>query len=288
MRHRGDARREHARQERLTAVNAGTTLLLVLLGIGVGALGTLVGAGGGFLLAPILLLVYPHDSPRTLTAISLAAVWANSTSGSLAYARQRRIDYRSGLVFGAATLPGAIGGALVVGYVPRRAFDGIMALALAVVAFWIAVRGERRGPRQDGSLRTLVDSSGREWRYRVNVPRGALYSLGVGFASSFLGIGGGVFHVPILVAGLGFPTHIATATSHFVLSLMSAAGVATHAIQGSYHVGHGLRRSLALAVGVAMGAQAGARVSTRVPAVVIERVLGIGLLIVAVRLVLSV
>ena len=77
---------------------------LVALGLGVGAVGTLVGAGGGFLLTPVLLLVYPHDPPQTITAISLAAVWANSTSGSLAYARQRRIDYRSGLVFGAATL----------------------------------------------------------------------------------------------------------------------------------------------------------------------------------------
>jgi uncharacterized membrane protein YfcA len=88
--------------------------LLVLLGIGVGGVGTLVGAGGGFLLTPVLLLVYPHDSPRTITAISLAAVWANSTSGTLAYARQRRIDLRNGVVFGIATLPGAVGGALLV------------------------------------------------------------------------------------------------------------------------------------------------------------------------------
>src|SRR6185437_6606910 len=104
--------------------------LLVLLGVAVGGVGTLVGAGGGFLLTPVLLLVYPHDSPQTLTAISLAAVWANSTSGSIAYARQRRIDLRSGIVFGLATLPGAVGGALAVDHVPKRAFDAIMAVAL--------------------------------------------------------------------------------------------------------------------------------------------------------------
>jgi uncharacterized membrane protein YfcA len=261
---------------------------LVALGLGVGAVGTLVGAGGGFLLTPVLLLVYPRDPPQTITAISLAAVWANSTSGSLAYARQRRIDYRSGLVFGAATLPGAIGGALVVDYVPRRAFDLIMALALASVAVWIALHRRMVGARTVGSERVIVDASGREWRYRVPLARGTLISVGVGFASSFLGIGGGVFHVPILVAGLGFPTHIATATSHFVLAQMSAAGVVTHLVQGSYHVGHGLRRSAALAVGVAVGAQLGARVSTRVPAVAIERLLAAALILVAVRLGLSV
>jgi uncharacterized membrane protein YfcA len=260
---------------------------LVALGLVVGAVGTLVGAGGGFLLTPVLLLVYPHDSPRTITAISLAAVWANSTSGSVAYWRQRRIDVRSGLLFGAATLPGAIGGALVVDWVPRRAFDLIMGVALAAVAAWIALRGEAAGPRRHGAERVVVDSTGREWRYRVPLAPGALISVAVGFGSSFLGIGGGVFHVPILVAGLGFPTHIATATSHFVLAQMSAAGVVTHLVQGSYGLGDGLRRSAALAVGVAVGAQLGARVSTRVPAVAIERLLAAALILVAIRLGLS-
>jgi uncharacterized protein len=263
-------------------------LLLVLLGVAVGGVGTLVGAGGGFLLTPVLLLVYPHDSPRTITAISLAAVWANSTSGSLAYARQRRIDLRSGIIFGIATLPGAVGGALLVRYVPRHVFDGLMAAALAAVAVVITVRGERPHAREVGASRIVVDRGGREWRYRVPEARGVLYSLAVGFASSFLGIGGGVFHVPILVTALGFPTHIATATSHFVLATMSGAGVITHAFQGSYRVGHGLRRSVALALGVAIGAQAGAHVSTRVPAVLIERLLAAGLALVAIRLAVAV
>jgi uncharacterized protein len=156
------------------------------------------------------------------------------------------------------------------------------------VAVVITVRGERPHARAVGASRIVVDRGGREWRYRVPEARGVLYSLAVGFASSFLGIGGGVFHVPILVTALGFPTHIATATSHFVLAMMSGAGVITHAFQGSYRVGHGLRRSVALAIGVAIGAQAGAHVSTRVPAVLIERLLAAGLALVAIRLAVAV
>jgi hypothetical protein len=83
-------------------------ILLALLGLGVGAFGTIVGAGGGFILTPLLLILYPQDSAETITAIGLVAVFFNASSGSLAYARQRRIDFRSGLVFAAATLPGAI------------------------------------------------------------------------------------------------------------------------------------------------------------------------------------
>ncbi|HVA30635.1 MAG TPA: sulfite exporter TauE/SafE family protein, partial [Gaiellaceae bacterium] len=175
-----------------------TALLLVLIGFGVGAFGTLIGAGGGFILTPILLLLYPHDSAQTLTAISLAVVFFNAASGSLAYARQRRIDYRSGAVFALATLPGAIGGALVVGSVSRHLFDGIMGGVLAFLAVWL-LGGERwplPSPKRGLEQRTLVDRAGDTYAYSVPLRRGALYSLGVGFLSSFLGIGGGVIHVP--------------------------------------------------------------------------------------------
>ncbi len=74
--------------------------------------GTLIGAGGGFVLMPMLLLLHPDESPAKLTAISLAVVFFNALSGSVSYAMMRRIDYKSGLMFAAATIPGAIIGAL--------------------------------------------------------------------------------------------------------------------------------------------------------------------------------
>ena len=81
-------------------------LLLILLGFAVGAYGTVVGAGGGFVLVPILLLVYPDESPATITSISLAVVFFNALSGSLAYARLHRIDYVAGMPFAGMPLAG--------------------------------------------------------------------------------------------------------------------------------------------------------------------------------------
>jgi uncharacterized protein len=40
----------------------------VALGIGIGTLGTLIGAGGGFILLPILALIFPHEPTGTITA----------------------------------------------------------------------------------------------------------------------------------------------------------------------------------------------------------------------------
>jgi uncharacterized protein len=270
------------------AFSAQTAVLLVLIGFGVGAFGTVIGAGGGFILTPILLLLYPHQSAQTLTSISLAVVFFNAASGSIAYARQGRIDFRSGSVFALATVPGAIGGALLVGDVSRQVFDAIMGAVLAALAVWL-IAGERWPLREvRGRLehRTLVDRSGQAYEYDVPLRRGAVYSVGVGFISSFLGIGGGVIHVPLLVGVLGFPTHIATATSHFVLTIMAGTGTLTHIFSGSFH-GHGLRRTVALSIGVVSGAQLGAHISLRLRGPVIHRLLAAALLALSVRLLLG-
>lgn len=265
-------------------------VLLGLLGFGVGVFGTLVGAGGGFILTPVLLLVYPKSSPSLITAISLIVVFFNAGSGSIAYARQKRIDYRSGIVFALCTLPGAVVGVLLANSVKRPAFDVIMGVALTALAWWL-VRGRKQPPGGHpgrGVLRTIVDRDGKEYQYYANVRLGALCSIGVGFVSSFLGIGGGVVHVPLLVTVLGFPTHVATATSHFVLAWMALVATLTHVVTGTFHGGLGLRRAAALSVGVVFGAQLGAVLSQRLSGTVIQRLLAVGLLALGVRLVLSV
>jgi len=261
-------------------------VLLVALGLAVGAFGTIVGSGGGFILTPILLILYPHDRPATITAISLTAVFFNAASGSAAYAHQRRIDYRSGLTFAAAALPGSIVGALVVGDVSRSLFNVLMAVVLLVLAAWLLFGGPKDARRPRGRLthRELTDRYGTTYRFDVPVRRGVLYSGVVGFASSFLGIGGGVIHVPLLVRALGFPIHLATATSHFVLAIIAGSGAATHVITGSFAHGHGIRRAIALSVGVVAGAQLGARLSLRASGHLVEGLLGIALAGLAVRL----
>jgi uncharacterized membrane protein YfcA len=162
-------------------VSLETLLLLALLGAAIGVFGTLVGAGGGFILTPVLLVIYPDTSASTITAISLV-VFFNALSGSLAYARQRRIDYRSGIAFAAATIPGSIAGVLVVGIAPRRVFDALMALLLAAAAVFLVLgRREERGStlRFGGVRRTITDRAGTTYKYIVNVRLGVLYSLGV-------------------------------------------------------------------------------------------------------------
>ena len=267
-----------------------TALLLCLLGFAVGVFGTLVGAGGGFILTPALLLVYPRSTPELVTAISLVVVFFNASSGTVAYARQRRIDYRSGLVFAACSLPGSVVGVLLADRISRPTFDVIMGVALLALGVWL-LSGRTRAIDQGssvGSPRTIISSDGTVYRYRARVRRGGVLSVGVGFVSSFLGIGGGVVHVPLMVTVLGFPAHVGTATSHFVLAFMAGAATLTHVLTGTFHGGAGLGRAAELSVGVIVGAQLGAWLSRRVSGRRIQHLLAGGLLLLGLRLVLSV
>ncbi|MEO8898699.1 MAG: sulfite exporter TauE/SafE family protein [Candidatus Dormibacter sp.] len=91
-----------------------------------------------------------------------------------------------------------------------------------------------------------------------------------GLVSSFLGIGGGVIHVPLLVRGLGFPIHIATATSHFVLVTMAAVATVTQVLGGDFNAPGAVARTLALSAGVIAGAQLGVWLSQRIGGVAIQ------------------
>ncbi len=263
-------------------------IALLVIGCGVGAFGTLVGAGGGFLLVPLLALLEPSLRPEAITAISLAVVAFNASSGAFAYARQRRVDFHSGIPFAIATLPGSIVGALVIRYVARDLFDIVFAVLLVALAVFVVVAHEDEPqPAPEGGgwghvLRMLTDASGTDYRYRVNMPLGAALSALVGLLSSFLGIGGGVIHVPALVGLLRFPTHIATATSHFVLAVMATVGTLTHIVSGDLD---GLvLQTVLLGTGAVAGAQVGARLSTHVQGVFIVRALALSLAFVGLRL----
>ncbi len=260
---------------------------LIPLGFVVGAYGTLIGAGGGFVLVPVLLLVYPGDAPELITSISLAVVFFNATSGSVAYARMKRIDYRSGLLFAAATVPGAVFGALTTKYIPRRAFSAVLGVILIAISIYLLLRPAKEAPRHvrppaGHTTRTIVERDGTRHTFTFRPWVGVVLSLFVGYLSSVLGIGGGIIHVPALVHLLNFPTHVATATSHFILAIMALAGTGVHVATGDFS--RGALIALYLGLGAAVGAQLGAAVSTRLRGVWIIRGLAIALGFVGVRI----
>ena len=265
-------------------------LWLTALGLLLGALGTLIGAGGGFILVPVLLILYPQESPELVTSISLAVVFFNALSGSAAYAHLKRIDYKSGLLLASATVPGAIAGALSTDHIPRQAFNGLFGILMIIAAaYLIFYQNKKKEPTEAAKNRrgtrtvTVIEKDGTSHTFLYDLRLGMVLSMFVGYASSLLGIGGGIIHVPILVRLLDFPVHIATATSHFILAIMALAGTLVHIANGSFSLSSAYQTAF-LGIGVLFGAQAGAWLSCRVHGTWIIRSLAVSLGLVGIRI----
>jgi uncharacterized membrane protein YfcA len=282
-------------EERISVMDFWLTMLaFVAFGLCVGAYGTLIGAGGGFIIVPVLLLVlkWPHEEA---VATSLCVVTANAASGTISYWRQGRVDFRTGIPFALATLPGAVLGPIILRWLSGRAFDLIFGVLLVSLSIYLMIRPERRAsnlghldkpPGLKGwwwTVRSITDTRGENYAYGFSRGWGIVLSLGVGFMSSVLGIGGGIIHVPALINLFDFPAHIATATSHFILMISAATGSTAQLTQGNVHVAP----AVAMAIGAIGGAQIGGRLSRRITGRWIVRGLAVALIIVGLRLMLG-
>jgi len=263
--------------------------LLAAIGLFIGAFGTLIGVAGGFILIPILLFMYPDETPATITSITLTVAFFNALSGSIAYSRMKRIDYRSGLLFALTAVPGAIVGAFVVNYLSRSVFQYIFGAILLVISIYIMARPDKK---LSGAFllkwqtsRSITDRQQNVHNYAYNLPLGMTIAFFVGVVAGLLGIGGGIIHVPALTQILGFPAHIATATSHFVVAITTFSAIDTHLVRGTFTSDIG--RAMVLSAGAVIGAQFGARLSQRVSGVLIIRLLAGGLAVVALRLLIA-
>ena len=248
-----------------------SALMMLVLGFSVGAFGTLIGVGGGFILVPLFLLAF-HWSPQNAVATSLTIVFMNAVSGTLAYIRQQKVYYDAAIRFSLATLPGAFAGSYLAQYFTSDSFRitfGIFLIGIAALMYF------RSSARQDA---IVFDKE----TFVYNRPLGLVLSAVVGFLSSILGIGGGIIHVPAMVYVLGFPAHVATATSHFVLAISTFAGVLSH-----YALGNILMEpALIVGAGAVLGAQFGARLSLKVKSKSILKMLALALLVLGLRMAL--
>jgi uncharacterized membrane protein YfcA len=253
-------------------------------GLLVGAIGTLVGVGGGFIIVPVIALLEPHWEARTITAYSLAVVSANACSGTVAYLRQRRVDLRSAGAYIAAALPGVVLGVFGADRLSRGWFDPLFGVLLVGMAALLALAPDWRPSGRGGPVkRELVDSRGLRYAWSFDMRLGLLGSVFVGIVSALFGIGGGPIQVPFLVAVLNYPEHIATATSHAVLAATSLVATLIHAARGDFSPD--LPLTIATSLGALVGAPFGARLSRLVSGRVLLRILAVMLAFIAARLI---
>jgi len=181
-------------------------VLSAVIGIALG----LLGGGGSILTVPTIHYVFGLEAHDAI-ATSLAVVAITGLAALIPHARAGRVQWRTGGMFGVASMAGAYGAARIAKYLP-----GALLLvgfgAVMLVTATAMLRGRRTPARDPGRPAPAI----------AVVAQG----IAVGAVAGLVGAGGGFLIVPALVFLTGLAMPQAVATSLLVIVLNSAAGFA--------------------------------------------------------------
>lgn len=236
----------------MTATLAVVLALAVVVGISLGMLG----GGGSILTVPILVYVAGLDA-KVAIAASLFVVGVTSLAGMVSHARQGRVKWRTGLIFGLAGMVGAYSAGLVGGHLPGNVL--LIAFAVMMVATSLAMlRGRRTAPGHQSASGELP------------VKRIVVDGLVVGVVTGLVGAGGGFLVVPALVLLGGLPMSVAVGTSLLVIAMKSFAGLAGYL--SSVELPWGL--VLGVTAAAVVGSVIGGRLAGKVPEAQLRKAFG--------------
>jgi len=215
---------------------------MFLTSIAAGAIGAIVGIGGGLLVTPVLTLIFGVDIHLAIGA-SIVAIIATSSGGAVAYIKDRISNIRVGMYLEIGTTVGAITGAAIAAYVNSSvlfAFFGIV-LLLSVIPLLRKRKQELpQGVVNDSiASRLHLNSSypekttGQEVSYNVEGSIPALLVMYVaGLISGLLGIGSGAFKVLGMENAMHLPMKVSTTTSNFMIGVTAAASAGIYFVRG--------------------------------------------------------
>lgn len=254
------------------------------------------GVGGATFFSPLFILALGFP-PDVAIGIGLITEVFGFASGLYAYARKRLIDYKLGVNLLIATVPAALLGTLLGGYVAPDILKTILGMGL----FAIAISFLRSPDHEDivqmdaaiedkyggaNAETCLVTSDGEEIRYTVcNRTQGRLISgiggLFVGLISTGLGEMNGYF----LLQRCRVPSKVSVATSVFVVAVTVLFASAAHFVQFAQAGGEVLALVVSVVIftvpGVILGGQLGSWVASRISQRTMETAVGLLFILVA-------
>jgi len=265
-------------------------LLILIVGFAVGVPSSLVGLGGGFIIVPVLILVFQLPVNNAV-AVSLVAILGTTVSSTIGYVRQKRVDFKLGLLYDILDVPGIVLGAYLTTILAPNVLVVLCGVFIVFISI-LVIRQRRKhcsdeGPGSDEAdakwKTSKIDSEGRAFRYALRGPHLVLASsfLG-GLVTGLSGLGGGITDVSTMML-LGIPPHIAVASSEFAMAITNGVGVLSHGLLNNILVEY----ALPLTLGTFIGAQVGCLLAKRVEGKTIRVILSIIAFLSGLRLILS-
>ncbi len=265
-------------------------ILMALISIIAGVIGSLVGLGGGVVVVPVLTLLF-HVDIRLAIGASIVSVIATSSGAAAAYVRERMTNLRAGMFLELATTTGAVTGAYLTTLLPPRALFVFFGVVLAYSGIAMYRKRHAVAPlevstdRISNSLNLhgsyYDEAEGREIAYRVTGTKPGLAMMYVaGMVSALLGIGSGALKVPAMDLAMHMPMKVSTATSNFMIGVTAAASAGVYFARGQINP----IIAAPVAIGVLAGALVGSKMLGRIESKSIRIVFIVVLAVIAIEM----
>ena len=267
------------------------TLVVLLMAVVAGFLGSLTGLGGGVVIVPALALALGVDIKYAIGA-SLVSVIATSSGAAAAYVREGFSNIRIGMFLEIATTLGAIAGAFLATRVTTHVIAVVFGLVLIQAAWqsFFNAAPETGHPVQSDVLATRLrlgsdyPVDGKRQRYGVrNVPTGFGLMFGAGALSGLLGIGSGALKVIAMDRAMKIPFKVSTTTSNFMIGVTAAASAGVYLSRGYIDP----RVAMPVMLGVLAGAFLGTRVLVHARVRTLRLVFGVVVFALAVEMIVN-
>lgn len=265
--------------------------MLLILGIVIGLLLGLTGAGGSVFAVPLLIII-GDISMQDAVPLSLAAVAAITLYGSLSNRNSRSLLWQPAILLAASgviTAPlGKVLGTMLSETVLISGFS-LLASGIAIRMWLMAtrmpeaskvVRSSHLSTNSSPVMLCRFSPSG-HFQMRPRCMGGLILGgLGVGLLSGLFGVGGGFLIIPLLLLLSQISMIQAVSTSLVVIALISSSGFIAHLLLGE--ITHFPFVSLAwLMTGGLFGMVAGQRISHRIANASLQKSFAGGLLLIA-------
>jgi hypothetical protein len=206
------------------------------LGIFVGMMMALTGAGGGILSAPLLVFGL-NLSIASAGPIGLLAIAVAGSLGAINGLRTKLLRYRATLIMAVLGVVLAPVGMYLAQRIPNQPLLIVFASLLIIVSIRMLIQAQQEitgnAPKEQPAPPCKLDQSIGRLIWSVPCARALMGSGAVaGFLSGLLGVGGGFILVPALKKLTDLPMQSIVATSLGVLALIAITGVTTAALAG--------------------------------------------------------
>lgn len=247
-------------------------LVCLIAGLGAGFGTGLAGLSAAAVIAPML-VTFLHVDAYEAVGIALASDVLASAVSAITYKRNKNLDVRNGFVMLVSVLAFTLVGSFLASLLPSATMGGFsmfMTLFAGLKFIFRPVMSAKDSNKSRSKKKAVIQS--------------IVCGAAIGLVCGFVGAGGGMLMLLVLVSVLGYDLKTAVGTSVFIMTFTALTGATSHFV-----IGGGITDwyILVMCMGFTLiGALFTSNFANKASAKVMNRVLGIGLAVMSVCMII--